>query len=202
MKRLALTMVTALFALALPGLAGATNWEIDPVHSAAQFSVRHLMVSNVRGEFGKVTGSVNLDDKDITKSTVEATIDATTVNTREEKRDQHLKSAEFFDVAKFPTLTFKSKKVAKAGTNKLKVTGDLTLHGVTKEVVLNVEGPAKASKDPYGNTKSGASATTKISRKDFGLVWNKALETGGVAVGDEVTIIIDVELLNKDAAAK
>ena len=193
------TVATAFFALALPSLAGATTWEINPGHSAAQFSVRHLMVSNVRGEFGKVTGTVDIDDKDITKSTVDATIDASTVNTRDEKRDGHLKSPDFFDVAKFPTITFKSKKVAKAGAGKLKVTGDLTIHGVTKEVVLNVEGPSKEAKDPWGNIKSGAEATTKVNRKDFGLTWNKALETGGVVVGDEVSLTIDVELLKKVA---
>lgn len=189
--------VTALALLAVPELASASTWEIDGGHSAAQFSVRHLMVSNVRGEFGKVTGTVNLDDKDVTKSTVEATIDASTINTREEKRDQHLKSADFFDVAKFPSITFKSKRVAKAGGDNLKVTGDLTIHGVTKEIVLNVEGLAKPTKDPWGNTKSGATATTKISRKDFGLTWNKALETGGVVVGEDVNITIDIELLKK-----
>jgi polyisoprenoid-binding protein YceI len=189
---------TAMFALLLPGLAGASTWDIDPAHSVAGFSVRHLMVSKVPGEFGKVSGTVNLDDKDISKSTVEATIDVSTVTTRDPKRDEHLKSGDFFDVAKFPTITFKSKRVQKAGAGKLKVVGDLTIHGVTKEVTLNVEGPNKEVKDPWGNTKSGASATTKIDRKDFGLTWNKSLDGGGVVVGDEVAITIDVELLKKD----
>ena len=190
-------------AFAMPSMALASDWDIDGGHSSAQFSVRHLMVSNVRGEFGKVTGTVKLDDKDITKSVVEATIDVGSINTRDEKRDGHLKSPDFFDVAKFPTITFKSKKVAgKAG--KLKVTGDLTIHGVTKEVVLDVEGPAKEAKDPWGNVKSGAAAFIKINRKDFGLGWNKALETGGVVVGEEVSITLDIELLKKapPAAAK
>ena len=201
MKRF-LTRSALLLSLLVPQLAGAAPWEIDTAHSSAGFSVRHLMVSNVRGDFGKVTGAVNLDDKDITKSTVEATIAVSSINTRDEKRDGHLKSPDFFDVAKFPTITFKSKKVAKAGEGKLKVTGDLTIHGVTKEVVLNVDGPAKEAKDPWGNIKSGAVATTKINRKDFGLGWNKVLETGGVAVGEEVSITIDIELQQKKAAAK
>jgi len=199
----ALLYSSSAFAGAAPAPAPAaatTTWEIDSAHSAAQFSVKHLMVSNVRGEFGKVTGTVVLDTKDITKSTVEASIDVGTINTREEKRDGHLKSPDFFDVAKFPTITFKSKKVAGTAGH-LKVTGDLTLHGVTKEVTLDVEGPAKEAKDPYGNIKSGAEAKTKINRKDYGLGWNKALETGGVVVGEEVAITLDVELLKKVAPA-
>lgn len=186
--------------LSLAGSAQAATWEIDPGHSAANFSVRHLMVSNVRGAFGKVTGTVTVDDKDITKSTVDASIDVSTIDTREAKRDEHLKSPDFFDAAKFPAITFKSTKVEKAG-DKLKVSGNLTIHGVTKPVVLDVEGPAKASKDPWGNTRSGFSATTKINRKDFGLVWNKALETGGVAVGEDVTITLDIEVTAKKAEA-
>jgi polyisoprenoid-binding protein YceI len=144
---------------------------------------------------------VNIDEKDVTKSTVEATIDASTVNTNEPKRDEHLRSADFFDVAKFPTITFKSKSVKKSGEGKLAVTGDLTMHGVTKEVTLDVEGPAKEIKDPWGNVRSGASASTKINRKDFGLGWNKVLEAGGVAVGEEVAITLDVELTKKAPAA-
>jgi len=195
-------LIGAALALALPfgfgtGLARASTWEIDAAHSAAQFSVRHMMVSNVRGEFGKVTGTVNLDDKDITKSTVDVTIDVSSINTREAKRDEHLKGPDFFDAAKFPIITFKSRKVESAGQGKLKVTGDLTLHGVTKSVVLHVEGPSSEVKDFMGNWKRGASAMTKLSRKDFGLQWNKVLETGGVAVGDEVNVIIDVELNKK-----
>jgi polyisoprenoid-binding protein YceI len=185
-----LALVTSIFINA--GAARADVWEIDSVHSGAHFTVRHMMVSNVRGEFGAVTGTLNLDEKDVTKSTVEASIDATTINTREPKRDTHLKSPDFFDVAKFPTITFKSKKVEAAGAGKLKVTGDLTMHGVTKSVVLDVEGPGAA----MGN-KRGASATTKINRKDFGLGWNKVLEAGGVAVGEEVKVEIDLELNKK-----
>ena len=191
------------FALAalVPAAASASEWDIDGSHSVAAFSVRHLMISNVRGEFSGIKGSVNLDDKDISKSTIEATIDATTINTHEEKRDGHLKSPDFFDVAKYPTLSFKSKKVEKAGKDKYKVLGDLTIHGVTKPVTLNVEASAE-QKDPWGNIKRGFEATTKINRKDFGLGWNKALETGGVVVGEEVTITIDIEAMKKVAAAK
>lgn len=187
----------AAFALGAPKLAAASTWEIDAGHSAAAFSVRHLMVSNVRGELGKVTGTVHLDDKDISRSTVEATIDATALSTRDDKRDQHLKGADFFDVARFPKLTFKSKQVQPAGPGKLKVIGDLTLHGVTREVALQVEGPATEVKDPWGNTKSGASATARLNRKDFGMSWNKALDAGGVAVADEVTVNIELELVKK-----
>jgi polyisoprenoid-binding protein YceI len=189
----------AALVLAAPSLAFGTEYEIDSGHSSAAFAVKHMMVSTVRGAFPKVTGSANIDEKDLTKSTIEATIDATSINTNEPKRDEHLRSPEFFDTAKYPTITFKSTKVAKAGKN-LKVTGDLTLHGVTKPVVLDVEGFTTESKDPWGNFKRGGSATTKINRKDFGLSWNSAIETGGVAVGEEVTITIDLELNKKQAA--
>jgi polyisoprenoid-binding protein YceI len=188
-------------AVIAPSFAFASTYEIDSAHSSAGFSVKHMMVSNVRGEFGKVTGTVNLDDKDITKSTVEAVIDVSTINTREPKRDEHLKSKDFFDVAKYPTITFKSTSVKQAGDGKLEVAGNLTMHGVTKPVTLAVEGPAKEAKDPYGNIKSGATATTKLNRKDFGLSWNAALETGGVAVGEDVAVTIDLELNKKAAAA-
>ncbi len=170
------------------------TYTIDPAHSAAEFKVRHLMVSNVRGHFSKVTGTVVFDASAPQNSKVEAHIDATTIHTREEQRDAHLKSADFLDVAKFPEIAFVSKKVA-GGKGEWKVTGDLTIHGVTKEVTLDVEGPAPEAKDPWGNVKSGFSATTKINRKDFGLVYNVALETGGLMVGDEVSITLDVELL-------
>jgi polyisoprenoid-binding protein YceI len=160
-----------------------------------------MMVANVRGSFSKVTGTANIDEKDITKSTVEAVIDATTVNTNEPKRDEHLRSADFFDTAQFPTITFKSTQVKKAGKDKLKVSGNLTMHGVTRPVVLDVEGFTAEAKDPWGNTKRGGVATTKINRKDFGLGWNKVLETGGVAVGEEVSITIDLELNKKQAPA-
>jgi len=198
--KLFLKSALAAAVLAAPSFAAAAEFEIDAAHSAANFSVKHLMVSNVKGAFSKVTGTINLDEKDLTKSSVDATIDATTINTNEPKRDEHLKSADFFDTAKYPTITFKSNKVAKAGKN-LKVTGDLTMHGVTKPVVLDVEGFTSEAKDPWGNIKRGGVATTKINRKDFGLSWNKALETGGVAVGEEVTITLDLELTKKQAPA-
>ena len=173
------------------------QYEIDPAHSRAHFKIRHLMVSNVRGEFSKVTGTVIFDADNPGNSKLEATIDASTVNTSEEARDTHLKSADFLDVATFPTLHFVSKSVAKVGPETLKVVGDLTIHGVTKEAVLDVEGPTGEVKDPWGNMKAGASATTKINRKDFGLTWNQALETGGLLVGEDITITLLVELIRK-----
>lgn len=194
MKRLLASIIT-ITALALPVLASAATWNIDPEHSNVGFKVRHLMVSNVKGGFEKFSGVVDINDKDITKSKVTVSIDTNSINTNVQKRDEHLRSADFFDVAKFPTMTFVSKKIAKAGKGKLKVTGDLTLHGITKEVVLDVEGPAKESKDPWGNLRSGATASTKINRKDFGLVYNAVLETGGVAVGEEVTINLEIEMI-------
>jgi polyisoprenoid-binding protein YceI len=194
MKHL-LTSISTIIALALPVLAGAATWNIDSDHSNIGFKVRHLMVSNVKGSFDKNSGVVTIDEKDITKSKVSVSIDTASVNTNVAKRDEHLRGADFFDVAKYPTMTFVSKKVAKASKGKLKVTGDLTLHGVTREVVLDVDALSKESKDPWGNTRSGTVATTKISRKDFGLLYNAALETGGVAVGDEVAINLEIELI-------
>ena len=172
-----------------------TTWNIDPVHSVAEFKIRHMMISNVKGQFTGVAGVLTLNESDITKSRVEATVDATSVNTRDPQRDGHLKSAEFFDVEKFPTLTFQSKSVARKGEGELSIQGDLTMHGVTKSVIFSVEGPSPAAKDPWGNTRIGLSAVTKINRKDFGLVWNSPLETGGVLLGDEITITLDVEFV-------
>lgn len=189
-KALVLFAVTA---SPLLSSAAPTEWKIDTVHSSAQFAVRHMMVSTVRGEFGNVSGTATIDDADLTKSSVTAEIDAATINTREPKRDEHLRSPDFFDVAKFPKLTFKSTKVEKVGAQ-IKVTGDLTMHGVTKSVVLTGDAPTATVKDPYGNGKRGVSVTTKLSRKEFGLAWNKAIEAGGVAVSDEVNITIDLEL--------
>jgi len=194
MKRI-IALLSTIIALALPALASATVWNIDPDHSNVGFKVRHLMVSNVKGSFDKHSGTVDINDKDITKSKVNVTIDTNSINTNVQKRDEHLRSAEFFDVAKFPTMTFASKKVAKNGKNRLMVTGDLTLHGVTREVVLAVDGLSKESKDPWGNIRLGATASTSINRKDFGLVWNKTLETGGVAVGEEVNITLEIEMI-------
>jgi len=170
-----------------------TTWNIDPAHTTAEFKVRHMMITNVRGQFSRITGMVTLDESDVTKSRVEASIDAASINTREPDRDMHLKSADFFDVEKFPTLTFASTHLTPSGDGELEVEGDLTIHGVTRKVAFAVEGPTPPGKDPWGNTRIGLSATTKINRKDFGLTWNAALETGGILVGDEVTITLDVE---------
>jgi polyisoprenoid-binding protein YceI len=175
--------------------ATATTWNIDPVHSSAQFKVKHMMISNVKGEFTAVTGALTLDEKDIAKSRVEASIDAATINTREAQRDAHLKSADFLDVENFPTLSFKSTRVTKTGDGELSVTGDLSIHGVTRSVVFEVEGMSAPTKDPWGNMRIGLSASTRISRKDFGLRWNAALETGGILVGEEVTITLDVQFV-------
>jgi len=190
-------VVTVGLVVGIPAFAGASTWDVDSAHSSAEFAVRHLMVSTVRGTLGKVTGTLNLDEQDVTKSSVEATVDATTIDTREPKRDGHLKSPDFFDVAKYPTITFKSKKVTVAADKKYQVTGDLTLHGVTKEVVLDVEGSPVGFKDPMGNVKLGGVAHTKLNRQDFGIKWNKALDGGGVVVGDDVDVTIDVELIKK-----
>jgi len=182
--------------VALP--AAASTWEIDPNHTESSFVVKHLMVSNVRGQFGKTTGTIFQDDKDITKSKAEITIDATTIDTRVEKRDAHLKSPDFFDVQKFPTITFKSTKMTKGeGANTLKVEGDLTIHGVTKPVVVNVEYTPDTLAG--GKMVKGITATTKVNRKDFGLNWNRTIEAGGVMVGDDVTITVEGELHRKDA---
>lgn len=196
MKRF-IKLIAAVATLAVPAFASAAPWSIDTDHSNVEFKVRHMMVSNVKGEFGKYSGVVDIDDKDVTKSRVEVTIDTASLNSGVAKRDEHLKSADFFDVAKYPTMTFVSKKVKNAGNDRLKVYGDLTLHGVTREVVLDVEGPTKAYKDPWGNIKRGAAATTRINRKDFGLTWNAAVESGGVVVGEEITIALEIELLKK-----
>ena len=172
-----------------------TTWNIDPVHTMAEFKVRHMMITNVKGHFTGVTGVLTLNEQDITKSHVEASIDAASINTREADRDTHLKSADFLDVEKFPKLTFTSTRVTRTGEGELQVEGDLTIHGVTRKVVFTVEGPTPPGKDPWGNMRIGLTATTKINRKDFGLTWNAALETGGILVGDEVTITFDVEAI-------
>lgn len=190
------TLIAALL-LASPAFAGTSTWEIDTAHTNAQFAVKHLMVSTVRGTMGPVTGTVTIDDADLTKSTASATVDATGVDTRNEKRDEHLRAADFFDVAKYPTMTFTSTKVEKVADGKFKVTGDLTLRGVTKPVVLDVEGSPTPMIDPFGKTRIGGVATTRINRKDFGLNWSKSLDGGGLVVSDEVDITIDIELTRK-----
>jgi polyisoprenoid-binding protein YceI len=187
--------------LSLPASAGTSTWKIDPQHSSAQFSVRHLAISTVRGAFSKVTGTIILDENDVTKSAVDVTIDVSTVDTREPNRDNDLRSDKFFDVAHYPSMTFKSRKVEQVAPGKLKVTGDLTIRGTTKEVVLDVDGPTAPVKDPWGNQRAAVNATTKINRQDFGVKWNATMDNGGVVVGDDVPITIDVEMI-KQAPAK
>jgi polyisoprenoid-binding protein YceI len=182
-------------AVSAPEVTAITTWNIDPVHSTAQFRVKHMMISNVKGEFTTVTGKLELNGSDINKSRVEASIDAGSINTREAQRDAHLKSADFLDVEKFPTLTFKSTRISKMSVDEIAVEGDLSIHGVTRNVVFEVEGPSAPIKDPWGNTRVGISAKTTIKRKDFGLTWNAALETGGIVVGEEVHITLDVEFV-------
>ncbi|MBF0458449.1 MAG: YceI family protein [Nitrospirae bacterium] len=181
----------------IPSIVSAANWEIDPEHTNIGFSVRHMMVSNVKGLFDHFKGTAVIDGADMSKSTFSATIETSSIDTRITKRDTHLKSADFFDVTKYPNMTFVSKKVIPEGKDHMKVIGDLTIKGITKEVTLKVDGPSAPVKDPSGNIRRGASATAKVNRKDFGLTWNKALETGGVLVGDEVTINLEVEMIKK-----
>ena len=190
-------LAAAVLCLVAPGLLHAAPWEFDPAHTGVHFKVRHLMISSVRGEFEKVSGKILYDEADVTRSTADITIDTGSINTRVAKRDEHLRSPDFLDVAKYPKIAFKSKRIEKGADGTLKMTGDLTIRGVTKEVVLAVEGPTPAIKDPGGDLRVGGQATTKINRKDFGLAWNKVLETGGVVVGDEVEITIDVEIVRK-----
>jgi len=190
----AISAVTLLASLS--ALAQTSNWNIDPAHSTAQFTVRHMGISNVSGNFTKVSGSVALDEKDITQSHVSATIDVSSVDTRVEMRDKDLKSPNFFDVDKFPTMEFKSKRVVKSG-EKLQVIGDLTIHGTTREVTLDVDGPSAELTDPWGNVRRGFSAATTINRKDWGLVYNNLLKTGEAVVGDTVKIQLDVEMVKK-----
>jgi polyisoprenoid-binding protein YceI len=176
--------------------AQSTNWKIDPAHSEADFTVKHMGISNVHGHFGNVNGVLSLDNNDITRSSVTATVDTTTVDTGVAQRDSHLKSPDFFDVAKFPTMTFFSKQFKKVNGN-LIVIGDLTIHGVTKSVTLAVEGPSKPQLDPYGMTRVGASMTTTIHRQDFGLVWQGTLKSGDVVVGDDIKVELDVEFIKQ-----
>ena len=178
-------------ALSLPAAAANSTWQIDPAHSSAQFAVKHLMISTVRGAFTSVKGSLQFDDKDVTKSTVDVTIDVNSVDTRVPDRDKDLKSDHFFDADHFPTITFKSKRVEQVSPGKLKVTGDLTIHGITKEAVLDVDGPTAPVKDPWGNQRIGVSASSKIIRQDFGITYGPGM------IGDEISITIDAELTQK-----
>jgi polyisoprenoid-binding protein YceI len=172
-----------------------STWNIDAVHSVAEFKVKHMMISNVKGQFTGIRGQLRLDESDIANSTVEASIDAASINTHDAQRDTHLRSADFFDVENFPALSFKSTRVSRKADGALSVNGDLTIHGVTRNVVFVVEELTGATKDPWGNTRMGFSATTKINRKDYGLTWNAVLEAGGILVGEEITINLEVELV-------
>jgi len=178
-----------------------TTYKIDPAHSSAQFVVRHMMITNVRGAFSSVQGALEYDANNPQESRVDVTIDTAKINTLDEQRDSHLKSPDFLDVAQYPTITFKSRKIARTGDDEWKITGDLTIHGVTKEVVLTTEGPTPEGKDPFGNTRIGASASTKIKRSDFGLTWNAALETGGILIGDDVKIELEISAIRAETAA-
>ena len=188
--------LSSLFVLA-GAACSAAEWNIDPNHSQANFAVKHMMVSTVHGSFNGLKGTVAYDPAHPLASKAELTIDATTVDTRNDMRDKDLKSENFFDVTKFPTITFVSKRVEASGPGKLKISGDMTLHGVTKEVTWQVDGPAAGVKDGKGNLHSGATATTTVNRKDFGLTWNKTLDGGGVMVSDEVELTVEVELVEK-----
>jgi len=177
------------------------TYKIDPAHSSAQFVVRHMMITNVRGGFSGVQGTIEYDSDNPKQSSIDVVIDATKINTLDEQRDAHLKSQDFLHVEQHPTMTFKSRKIVPAADGEWKITGDLTIHGLTKEVVLNAEGPTPEGKDPYGNTRIGASATTKIKRSDFGLTFNAPLETGGVLLGDDLKIELEISAIRSESAA-
>ncbi|HVO31683.1 MAG TPA: YceI family protein [bacterium] len=200
MKRI-LPFLSFLALTATPALAGASSWDLDSAHTVSGFQATHMMFNTVRGEFGKTTGTVTLDDADLTKSAVDVTIDASTIDTRVPDRDTHLKSKDFFWVEKYPSVTFKSTKIEKVAENKYKVTGDLTMRGVTRPVVLDVDGPSKELKNPWGQPVRAVHATGTLKRSEWGLTWNKALEAGGVLVSDDIGLDINAEL-NPHVAAK
>jgi len=186
--------MTSIATFASPQTA-ITTWNIDPAHAIAEFKVKHMMIANVKGQFSRLSGVLTLDESDIANSRVEASIEAASIETHNEQRDTHLKSPDFFDVEKFPILSFKSTDIRVVRDGELKLQGDLTIRGVTRKVTFVVEGPTPPTKDPWGNARIGISATTRINRKDFGLTWNAALETGGILVGDDVNISLDVEFV-------
>jgi polyisoprenoid-binding protein YceI len=191
--------IFTLLILLVPVAGSAATWNINPDHSSIQFQVRYMTVVNVKGTFDKFQGVVTLDEKTPSKSSVNITIETTSINTGVEKRDEHLRTDDFFDCAKHPTITFVSKKVTPSGKGKLKVTGDLTMLGVTKEVILDVDGPTPEIRDPWGNIRRGASARAKINRQDYGMTWNKVLDTGGIMIGKDVNVIMEVELVKVPA---
>lgn len=197
MKNTFFGIVSAIVMLLAPVGASASTWNIDPEHSSIQFKVSHLGLVDVKGIFRKYQGTVTLDEKDIAKSSVNVTIETASVDTGVEKRDEHLRTDDFFDAAKHPTITFVSKKVTPAGKGKLEVNGDLTICGVTKAVVLDVTGPTKELKDPWGNIRRGVSATTTINRTEFGLTYNKILDNGVLVIGNKVTISLEAELIKE-----
>jgi polyisoprenoid-binding protein YceI len=174
-----------------------TTWNIDSTHSVVEFKVKHMMISNLKGHFTGVTGALSLDEADLTQSSVEAAIEIASIHTLDEGRDAHLKAADFFDAEQFPTMKLKSTHIAVKADGELVVTGDLTIKGVTRSVQFAVEGPSPATKDPWGNTRIGVAATTKINRKDFGLAWNAVLEAGGLMVSEEVSITLDLQFVKQ-----
>ena len=192
-----LRFVFCLLLMTMPVMAHAATWEIDPAHASVEFRVRHLMVAWVKGAFPDVAGTVEIDETDLTKSKVSVTIGAASIDTNNAKRDEHLRSADFLDSASYPAITFVSKKIVVEGGQLRQVTGDLTIRGTTRTVTLSVDELTPAIKDPWGNTRRGATASAEINRKDFGLTWNKTLETGGLVVGDEVRIALGIELIRK-----
>ena len=196
MKRVVVAII-AIFVLSIPVFTQAATYQIDPDHSSFQFKVRHMTVSNVNGDFRKVTGVVIIDESDISGLKIDLILDAASVNTDHAKRDEHLRGEDFFHVAKYPTISFVSKKVVKVDGNRLSVIGDLTIRGVTKEVTVDVEGLTPEVKDPGGKVRRGATGTSKINRKDFGIAWHKVLDNGGLVIGDDVNIAIEVELIKK-----
>ena len=192
-----LRLVLCFLLMTLPVMVHAATWEIDPAHASVEFRVRHLMVAWVKGAFPDVSGTVDIDEADLTKSKVSVTIGTASIDTNNVKRDEHLRSADFFNAASYPAMTFVSKKIVAEGGQLRQVIGDLTIRGTTREVTLSVDELTPAIKDPWGNTRRGATASAEINRQDFGLTWNKAMETGGVVVGDEVKIALNVELIRK-----
>lgn len=196
MKSFTLPLIASLL-ISTSSVAATTTWTIDPAHSSASFKVKHMMISDVRGSFRDLQGSVVIDEDNLKNSQVDVKIVADSIDTGIQKRDDHLRSADFFDVAKYPSLTFTSKQVKDVTAESFKLVGDLTIHGVTKEVTLDVTGPSAEAKDPWGNIRKAAQATTKINRKDFGLTYNAVLETGGVLVGDEVQIELEVQFIKQ-----
>ena len=191
-------ILSGLLLLGIPFLASGAEWQVDPNHSSFGFKIRHMMVSNVKGDFSKVLkGMIRFDDQNVSNSKAEVVIDAASINTAHAKRDDHLRSPDFFDVAKYPTIAFVTKQVTNNGPGKLKVTGDLTMHGMTKEIMLDVLGPTPEIKDPGGNFRRGLTGTAKIDRRDFGITYNRLLEAGGMVVGNEVDIAVEIELIRK-----